>query len=319
MKDNKVNYFEIFEKIDFQKIIDHPNILIAANFWDYDRFFAAKVCYRFMREIDDFIDNYKSLHTVITEEQKEIFTSRVNEWIGSVNRETSENTGPTELTSTFRKYRIPLWTMENFARSMIYDINNSGFSTLENFLEYSRGASVAPASVFVHLCGITETSEGYKDPSYDVRAAATPCAIFSYLVHIIRDFQKDQFNNLNYFADDILLKHGLKREHLRDIAYGGAVTPGFREVIKEYKDLAEIYKEKTYRMIREIKPYLEPRYQLSLEIIFNLYLIVYERINVKDGLFTAEELNPTAAEVRERVYSIIKGFREAEQTNPAYL
>ena len=44
---------------------------------------------------------------------------------------------------------------------------------------------------------------------------ARPCAIFSYLVHIIRDFRKDQLNNLNYFAVDILEKHGLTAENLR--------------------------------------------------------------------------------------------------------
>ena len=38
-----------------------------------------------------------------------------------------------------------------------------------------------------------------------LRSAATPCAMFSYLVHIIRDFQKDQQNNLNYFADDVMI------------------------------------------------------------------------------------------------------------------
>ena len=53
-------YLTIFNQLDFEKIIDHPNILIAANFWDEDRFLAAKTCYKFMRAIDDLIDNYKS-------------------------------------------------------------------------------------------------------------------------------------------------------------------------------------------------------------------------------------------------------------------
>ena len=45
--------------------------------------------------------------------------------------------------------------------------------------------------------------------------------------------------------------------------------------------LADEYREKTYDIIREIKPLLEPRYQLSLEIIFDLYLMVFERIDLK--------------------------------------
>ena len=55
---------------------------------------------------------------------------------------------------TVDKFRIPLWPMEAFAKSMIYDINNDGFPTLDTFLEYAGGASVAPASIFVHLNGL---------------------------------------------------------------------------------------------------------------------------------------------------------------------
>ena len=85
------------------------------------------------------------------------------------------------------------------------------------------GASVAPASIFVHLCGLREDNGQYLPPLFDVREAAIPCAVFSYLVHIIRDFQKDQFNNLNYFADDILEKNGLHRKDLRRIAEKGDI------------------------------------------------------------------------------------------------
>ena len=61
----------------------------------------------------------------------------------------------------------------------------------------------------------------------------------------------------------------------------------------------------TLHHVKEIRPLLEPRYQLSLEIIFDLYLMVFERIDLKNGNFTTEELNPTPDETRERVYKII--------------
>lgn len=54
---------------------------------------------------------------------------------------------------------------------------------------------------------------------------------------------------------------------------------------------------------------MEPRYQLSLEIIFDLYLMVFERINVDKGSFTSLELNPTPEETRKRVYENIIKFR----------
>jgi phytoene/squalene synthetase len=306
-------YLDIYNHLDFNKIIDHPNILIAANFWEEERFRAAKTCYKFMREIDDLIDNYKSEYKVIADSEKELFVSRVNQWINSFKRKSPDVSFEKELFETLETFRIPFWTMETFAKSMIYDIHHSGFSSLEGFLEYSRGASIAPASVFVHLCGINKGQTGYSAPAYDIRRVATPCAIFSYLVHIIRDFQKDQLNNLNYFADDMILKHGLRREELYEIALGGSIKDGFRSMIKEYCQLADQHRVKTYEMIREISPFLEPRYQLSLEIIFNLYLMVYERINVAEGNFTGEELNPTASEIKARVYQTICSFEEVKQ------
>ncbi len=53
---------------------------------------------------------------------------------------------------------------------------------------------------------------------------------------------------------------------------------------------------------------MEPRYQLSLEIIFSLYLMVFERINVEKGDFTSYELNPTSEETKNRVYETIIKF-----------
>jgi hypothetical protein len=64
-------------------------------------------------------------------------------------------------------------------------------------------------------------------------------------------------------------------------------------------------------MIQEIRPFVEPRGQLSLEIIFALYLMVFERIDIENGKFTSEELNPTWREIKERVGMVIERF-EAE-------
>jgi len=217
-----------------------------------------------------------------------------------------------ELSQTIEQFKIPAWPFEAFASAMVYDINHNGFATLKDFLDYAGGASVAPASIFVHLCGIKKDSEQYLPPVFNVREAALPCAVFSYLVHIIRDFQKDQFNNLNYFADDILAKNGLNKDDLKKIAKEAIIPDGFRAVIKEYYEIADQYRLKTYNMIQSLWPYLEPRYRLSLEIIFNLYLMVYERFDIESGSFTTRELNPTPAEIKERVFLTIRQFQGKE-------
>lgn len=297
-----------FNSIDFEKILDHPNILIAANFWDDERYCAAKTCYRLMRAIDDLIDNHKANNRMIAAEERAVFEANVSDWLRMVIITEECNPDQVEMKKIMERFRIPLWPLEAFAKSMIYDINNDGFPTMETFLDYAQGASVAPASIFVHLSGLTCKNGQFLDPSFNVKEAATPCAVFSYIVHIIRDFQKDQFNNLNYFADDLTEKNGLTRNDLRNIAHGSPVTNGFRNLIREYYTVAAEYRKETAEIINQIRPLMEPRYQLSLEIIYNLYEMVFERINVDEGNFTAFELNPTPQETKQRVWETIQKF-----------
>jgi phytoene/squalene synthetase len=297
-----------FNSIEFEKIIDHPNILIAANFWDNDRYCAARACYRFMRAIDDLIDNHKAANKMITPGERKDFVADVNEWLKMVIDSEDCNPEKAELNKTIEKFHIPLWPLEAFARSMLYDIDNDGFASLQAFIDYAQGASVAPASVFVHLSGLKSMDGHFLDPAFDVKEAATPCAIFSYLVHIIRDFQKDQLNNLSYFADDIIRQNGLTRQDLKNIASGSPVPIGFRNIIREYHALADKYRKQTREVIEKIGPLMEPCYRLSLEIIFSLYLMVFERIDVEKGNFTSFELNPTPEETKQRVWETIMKF-----------
>jgi len=81
MKNLRDSFLEIHNTIDYSKIIDHPNILIAANFWDKERYCAAKTCYKFMRAIDDLIDDHKSKNKLIAPNERKEFTSSVNDWL----------------------------------------------------------------------------------------------------------------------------------------------------------------------------------------------------------------------------------------------
>jgi phytoene/squalene synthetase len=311
MDTNNEKYLKIFNSIDFPHIKDHPNILIAASFWEEERYQAAKVCYQFMRTIDDMIDNYKAAHKTIEAGEKKEFEAKVGSWLKRIAGTAENHPFPKELPGTIARFRLPLWTMQAFAKAMIYDINHDGFPTLASFLDYAEGASVAPASIFVHLNSLSGKDGSFGVPAYDVKEAARPCAVFSYLVHIIRDFQKDQLNNLNYFADDRIASHGLTRRKLREFAEGKHADSNFRGLIGEYYRLADEYRIQTVDIIRKISPLLEPRYQLSLGIIFSLYLMVFERIDIENGSFTAEELNPTPEETKARVYQTIMNFHPA--------
>ena len=302
-------FIALFESIDFDKIIDHPNILIAANFWDEERYQAARTCYRFMRTLDDLIDNHKAEHNGIAEEEKDRLKGSLNQWMDMLRAGKNPEPFSNGLTETINRFRIPLWALEAFAESMLYDINHDGFATIGDFVQYAGGASVAPASVFVHLAGLQSNDGVYSDPPFNVRRTASPCAMFSYFVHIIRDFRKDQLNNLSYFSDDIVYRHNLTRADLKNIALGAPVTDNFREMMREFYRITDGYRISTLRVINEVCPLLEPRYRLSLEIIFDLYMMVFERIDPDKGSFSTEELNPTPEETRERVRLVIERLK----------
>jgi len=307
--DNEIK--EIIQNIAFENIQKHPNILIAARFWDDRRYHAAKVCYKFMRMIDDYIDDRKATGKEIGCLEKEELNEKVNSWIECLNISSGQDPFYRELADTVSTFKIPLELFHNFAKAMLYDINHNGFATLDDFMDYAEGASVAPASIFVHLCCLSEKDGAYATPDYNVLDVARPCAIFSYLVHIIRDFQEDQLNNLNYFALDILKQHHLLPSHLKEIATGGPVPESFRQVIGVYHDHARYYREQTLLQLEELSEKLSGRYLLSLHIIYHLYQMVFERIDISHGLFTGRELNPTISEIRDRVLEVASRWNES--------
>jgi phytoene synthase len=295
--------------IDFENIEKHPNILIAAGFWDEKRYHAARVCYKFMRMIDDLIDDRKALDESISCLEKEELSEKVNSWIDCLDQEAADDPFYRELVQTISTFKIPLQLFHNFAKSMIHDINHDGFSTMEEFMEYAEGASVAPASIFVHLACLSEENGIYHRPEYNIINVARPCAVFSYLVHIIRDFQDDQLHNLNYFARDILEHNSLKPSDLRSIAEGANIPASFRKVIGEYRQLARQYQIATLQQLDELNAQLSGRYLFSLHLIYQLYKMVFDRIDVEQGRFTREELNPTPAEIRDMVLEVAeKGY-----------
>jgi phytoene synthase len=309
MQTNSYSPQEILAGIQFDQIKKHPNILIAAAFWEKDRYEAAKVCYRFMRKIDDMIDDRKADVDILDDCEKSLFSDKVSDWIECLQGKSADDSSLEEVIEVISKYNIPLSLFNNFAKSMIYDIHHDGFPTIESFINYSEGASVAPASVFLHLCCLNGDNENYADPTMDLLSLARPCAIFSYIVHIIRDFEIDQQNNLNYFAEDILKANNLKPADLKDFANGRVINQDFRRVVKSYLDYAEVYKLKTEAAIIALEPFLKPQYLLSLKIIYKLYLEIYNRIDVVNSGFKTGALTPSMEETKQIVHDVIEDFQ----------
>ena len=300
---------DFITEIPFDEILTNPILDIAARFWDEERYRAFRVCYRSMRIIDDLIDDRKIAGGAISEGEGQHYRQMLSDFIEAVRGRRPADAFQQELVAVMRKFDIPVWPWERLAKAMAYDLSHDGFTTFRHFLKYCEGAAVAPASVFMHLCGVTHREGRYLRPSFDSRRAARPLALFSYLVHIVRDFQSDQKAGLNYFADNLLSNFDLKPSDLTEMAETGEIKPSLRELIGRYRQYANYYRTGARSTLDSLEPHLESRYRLSLEIIYGLYLQIFERINPEQGSFSELELNPRPAEIRQRIDTIAASFQ----------
>ena len=311
MTDSDHNELDFAKNLSFAEILTNPFLDIAARFWASERYQAFRVCYRSMRRIDDLVDDRKASGAPISPDEISRYRLTLQNWLESVQERSTDDEYQKEFVATVDRFAIPLWPWERLCEAMAYDLEHSGFKSLTDFLRYTEGAAIAPASVFMHLCGVNKEGERYLAPGFDIRKAARPLAIYSYLVHIIRDFQKDQLRGLDYFADNLLAEYGLSGNDLRQIARGAPIPASFRELIARYVRFAEHYRDMARHTIDRVKPQMESRYQLSLEIIYGLYSLVFERIDPSRGTFTEKELNPPPEEVQARLEQVVAEFRPA--------
>ena len=295
--------------IDFEAILKNPILDIAARLWEEERYEAFRVCYRSMRIIDDIVDNRKSRGDRISDSEIAALSNQMRSWLESVQSGRISDEFGLQFAETLKEFAIPLWPWERLCRAMVYDLRHDGFASFLTFARYAEGAAVSPAAIFMHLCGVKRTESGYSRPTYDIRLAARPLALFSYLVHIMRDFEVDQRNNLDYFADWIMHDCGIRREDLRTIAMTNKPTAAFRQLMARYRAIGEFYRAKARAQVDATLPLLAPRYQLSLEMIYSLYLQIFDRINPETGEFSAGALNPEPQELRAQIERTIDHFR----------
>jgi phytoene/squalene synthetase len=291
---------------DFEKILTNPFLDIAARFWEKPRYEAFQVCYRGMRRIDDLVDDRKAGGSSLAPGEIVQYRGLIDEWLNKLVRGDTDHPFLAELQTVMSRFAMPYWPWERLGQAMIYDLDHNGFASFHRFLRYTEGAAIAPASVFMHLCGVQSDRNGaVVPPTFDVRKAARPLAIFSYLVHIVRDFQKDQQQGLNYFADDFLSSRNLTVEELRNAAHGGKVSSALRDLMRLYRRLADYYRSRARITLDAHRHEFGPQYRLSLEVIYGLYHLVFERIDPENGRFTAAELNPTPAAIQSRLQQIV--------------
>lgn len=304
---------DFIRNVNYQQALKNPILDIGARFLGEEEYNAFKICYMSLRVMDDLVDDRKIGGGNVSNHEIRKITKQIDQWLGALENRTPQDQSQLKVLEVIDKYHLPIWPWKKFARSMIYDLDHDGFRTFRDFLRYCEGAAIAPGAIYMHVCMENETRSSSLDTSS--REAARPLAIFSYLVHIIRDFQLDQNNKMNYFAEEVIERCGASVQMLRNAAAGVKFEPEFRGLMKTYYDFSDYYRQKARAELDKLGPSLKPRYQLSLDIVYSLYNQIFEKIDIQHGTFTAEELLPSSEEVLHRINVTIESFVSRYQSS----
>jgi phytoene/squalene synthetase len=305
MKTPETTRLDFLPDLSFDEILASPILDIGARCWETERYEAFKVCYRSMRILDNLVDNRRALGTPVSDNERLQFERMIADFIAALRLKERDDPFAAQLLDVMTRFSIPIWPWQRLAKAMTFDLHHDEFASFIVFLRYCEGAAIAPASVFVHLSGVEKDGERFIVPSFDIRLAARNLAIFSYLVHIIRDIHKDQHAGLNYFSADLLQRNKLAAVILRERVTTGDIDSSVRGLVGDVVQIAHYYRQRARAGLDQLYPTLGDRYALGLEIIYSLYLQILERIDVKVGSFTVDELQPTPEEIKTRLQAIV--------------
>jgi len=180
--------------------------------------------YAAMRIIDDVIDEkFLKLDAKSQNKLKTSFEKKLSRWLQQVLHLEIVD-GPLSpgiihgLKYTIGRSDLTKSVWRDLAASLAMDINGTDMHSWDDFLNYCKGATIAPASIYIYLLAANHTKEKhfeYQMP-HELSYYARDLAIYCYIVHIIRDLIKDATASprLITIPNELLFKNGLSRSTL---------------------------------------------------------------------------------------------------------
>jgi len=282
-----------------------PNLYLAARFFEQPALFDAFCAtYASMRVIDDHIDSIADREK-LSPEDKEQAMSAIGDWLGKVNAafalKPSDEPLWLALADTFSKFDLPMDPWEDLAAAMAMDVEMPYFKDWRTLQKYMRGASIAPAVVFMHLVLTKLEDDEYMCQwAYDEVVGATEdLAIFCYWTHILRDMSRDLDigeNGLVYFPLSELTQFGLTPDDLRRMKDAGSASFAYKSMAEHLYRRARTHEQKGRQFFKDIIPLTDNGAAFALVYLVDIYaatLTKVEKIDfdvfVEDGELSVEE------------------------------
>lgn len=189
-----------------------------------------------MRVIDDEVDDvFLALADSERDAARPSVAARVEQWRHDAAASLEGRyvaTGDTEdarifsaMNATLGRSNMGTKAFHGLADAMQRDVAERPLALWDEFLDYTEGAAVAPAAVFVFILAAKVKRDGSSHTSLSKPCAdyARHLAIFSYLVHILRDLKADAERAPQHLTlpDDLLAQAGLTKAQLQHAARQG--------------------------------------------------------------------------------------------------
>lgn len=282
-----------------------PNLYLAANFLEPDdKFRAFLAAYAAMRLADDIVDNTRAEGNMTTVSKTRI-ADEIDRFAAMFANRKFDDSLPyaQDIKFALARFEIPSWPFTELATAMKFDIENDRFDTFNQFLTYSEGAAVAPASIFMHLasCTFNDDASLLVLPSFDIREAARPLAIFSYIVHILRDFKKDYLSGrepLVYIDLETTDMFYVDDAELARNANGWTQSLKFTKMVMWYFNRLTEYQVQAEKALDTILDSLPPDGRFALRFIYELYSATAAKISNRQYIIVCEDLNLTHDEIK---------------------
>lgn len=254
------------------------------------RFFNA--AYASMRLVDDFVDNdfLRRSPQERASGRREALT-RLNIWQQAAIQASEGTQGFADdregrvfscLAETLGHSDLGAGPWKALHQAMCHDVEEQEIADWPDYLAYCRGATVAPAEVFLYLLSCQVTPDGFEAANnLDCRVLARDMAVFCYLVHMMRDIRKDALadSQLVTIPTDMLANHGLTRDGLA-ASIGSADERG--AVLGLLGDLdarAHEYRAGMKAAAEQVGARLATRERMILNSLLAIYCGLHDRIS----------------------------------------
>jgi len=281
-----------------------PNLYLAANFLEPDdKFRAFLATYAAMRLVDDLADDARAAGEIPLATKKQI-SAELDHFADMFRLQRIDDQLPyaDDLKLALVRFQIPDWPFTLLAEAMKFDLNNDRFDTLDQFLQYSEGAAVSPAAIFMHLAACTFDDNGQLQmPSFDIHDAARPLAIFSYIVHILRDFKKDFMAGarpLIYIDLETSEMFYVSEEEMARTVTSGRQSLKFTKMIKWYFNRLTWFQVRARLTLDHLAAQLPDDGRFALDFIYELYSATAGKISELHYQIAGDEINLSLIEVR---------------------